>query len=471
MVRSPLALLLLTAASGAARVTVRPGDMFRDSLLLLGSGDTLFFSPGEYTLGDDLPLLQLLPSNDGVVITCDPDEPGVLNGQGYNRPVLALQGPLGSGTVIENLVLTGGNPISGEWFGGGGIFMAQSDCAVMNTVVSGNSALMGGGIFIEGGAPLLDGLTVQDNTALVAGGGVCIQVSSPMFSNSVIRRNSSGDDGGGVFAYLGVLTAANLLISGNHAGDDGGGVMQLRGTLLMSFCTIEGNSCADDGAGILISSADSTALLSSIVTGNQGNGGIQRKRGDEPVFVSHCCAWGNGTADYLHMPDPTGTRGNISMDPMFADSLLRLSHIQAGQQMQSPCVDAGHRPVQGSCVQGRSTRTDSLPDSEEADMGYHFDPLKNPWSPPQPPGVFGVLLSPCPTPGTLTIRVITPDPMTVRLFAFDTAGRLVADLGSLPVSGTAETAWPVPPDLPSGVLFIRCSGPAGTVTGRTVVLR
>jgi len=37
-------LLLIALAVQAGRVTVQPGDAFRDSLLGLGAGDTLFFS-------------------------------------------------------------------------------------------------------------------------------------------------------------------------------------------------------------------------------------------------------------------------------------------------------------------------------------------------------------------------------------------------------------------------------------------
>ncbi len=466
------AAVLFASGATAGRVSVVPGDAFQDSLSTLGAGDTLFFSPGTYSRNDDLPLLHVLPVNDGVVITSDSLDRAVLEGGGRDRPVVVVQGPIGSATVFENLVLTGGNSLSGNWFGGGGLCITNGECIVRNCTISGNTALFGGGIFCEGGAPDLSGLLIENNTALVSGGGVCFYGSDASLSHSIVRLNASEDDGGGVYAYQGDTFATNVVLTGNQSADDGGAFMQLRGRLLLQFCTLHDNSCGDDGGGILVSSCDSLSMESCIVTQNQGKGGVQLKRGDESLFISHCCAWGNEYGNYVNMEDPTGTLGNISEDPLFADSLLRLSQTASGQSVQSPCADAGHVPAEGSIVQWFSTRTDSIPDQGTADMGFHFNPLPYLWNPEPPPMGFMLSVYPCPTTGPLTILIASLDSSLVELSVFDLAGRLVAGLGSVAVSaGETETVWNVPYGTPAGVLFVRCAGPGGAVVARTVVLR
>jgi len=47
--------------------------------------------------------------------------------------------------------------------------------------------------------------------------------------------------------------------------------------------------------------------------------------------------YGNGAYDYSALIDPTGTDGNISVDPRLADPQHGNTHIQP----DSPCVDAG----------------------------------------------------------------------------------------------------------------------------------
>jgi hypothetical protein len=465
------ALLFPVSICFARVVTVQPGDAFRDSLQGLAQGDTLYFSPGVYTMDDDLPLLWIRPGNHGVVVTSDLDDPAVLDGRGMDRPVVFAEGPLGPETVLENLEITGGSLLSGNWFGGGGISMLNAGCTVANCLVRGNTALLGGGVFAEGGEPVLDRMTVRDNNALVSGGGVCFYGSDPQFRNSVVSMNVSEDDGGGVYTYLGTLSGQNLLVAHNRSGDDGGAFMQLRGMLLLEFCTLHGNRAGDDGGGILVSSADSLSLESCLITRNLGKGGVQRKRGDEAVFVSHCCAWENEYGNYVNMDDPTGTLGNISADPLFADSLLRLSQPGAGQPGLSPCVDAGHRGVQGSAVEGLSTRTDSLPDQGTADMGRHFDPEPYMWNPDEPWSPFGMRLFPCPATDALYVRITSEFPVYVDVTVFDLSGRLAADLGSFFVEGIMDVSWPLPPEVPAGILLVRCEGPEGSVSESAVVLR
>jgi hypothetical protein len=71
--------------------------------------------------------------------------------------------------------------------------------------------------------------------------------------------------------------------------------------------------------------------------------------------ITHNNVWNNVTGNYMDIEDPTGTDGNISLDPLFADSLD--FHLREG----SPAADAGN-PI----------FTD--PDGGLSDMGVYGGP-------------------------------------------------------------------------------------------------
>jgi hypothetical protein len=55
--------------------------------------------------------------------------------------------------------------------------------------------------------------------------------------------------------------------------------------------------------------------------------------------LRHNCVYGNNGYDYVAMTNPTGTNGNISADPLFADA--GDYHLRSG----SPAIDAGDDSV------------------------------------------------------------------------------------------------------------------------------
>jgi hypothetical protein len=356
---------------------------------------------------------------------------------------------------VENLILTGGFAGGGGWLGGGGAFLTFADCTVRNCSVQGNEALFGGGIYAEGGSPLLEFLDVSGNSAQVTGGGLGFYASEATVRHSRVSGNSSGDDGGGVYMTLGDLVLENVLVSSNYSGDDGGGVMHLQGgRCFLNFTTIDSNTCLDDGAGVLASRIDSLVVFSSIITSNSGNGGVGVKTTYEAWLVVSSCVWGNGSVNYLNMPDQTGTMGNISEDPLYADPMLRLSQTASGQAFQSPAVDAGSGSAWGSPVAGMSTRTDSVPDEGVADMGFHHGV---PDSSSGPGGSGGLEILACPNPAreSVFLRLSVPGPAVVDLTVWDMYGRRIDSMTSLAVTGSALIPWEPDPGLPSGILLFR----------------
>jgi predicted outer membrane repeat protein len=87
------------------------------------------------------------------------------------------------------------------------------------TRVRGNSALRGGGIFLQGGAAaprlaITEGSSIQDNVARTDGGGVlCAGFASVALQSGSIEFNTAGRDGGGVWLGNRCSLSAGLLPS------------------------------------------------------------------------------------------------------------------------------------------------------------------------------------------------------------------------------------------------------------------
>ena len=460
--------LMVSAAALARTCVVTPAVDFRDSLASLDGGDTLFLSSGTYTAADTLPLLHVEPDQAGLTITTVPEAPAVLDGEGFQRPVVLLEGEAALPTRLELVEITGGSASSGQWFAGGGVFMSEAGAIIFGCTFQGNQAVVGGAIAAEAGSVEIQRCMFQNNSAESTGGAINLYACDGLLLDCRIRNNSCTDDGGGINSYQSDLEIRNLLLAGNQAGDDGGGMMLLQGTHTIEYVTVDANQCVDDGAGMLLSYLDQATLSSCVVTSNTGKYGIAGK-GSPDVDFHSCCVWDNGIGNYIGWEDPTGTQGNISADPLYADTLYHLSQTAAGQPQQSPCVDAGHQAVIGSWIQGYSTRTDSIPDSLVADMGYHHpDSLQvGSGGGPEPPGSLALFPSPCSD--WLCIQAPAPSP-NVSVAVFDAAGRRVWQREGVSTEGWWSGVWTPRDDMAPGLVLVRFRSGDTVLTGKAVLL-
>jgi hypothetical protein len=162
----------------------------------------------------------------------------------------------GTLTVIDSIItgnkITSGNGSDG--YGAGIYNCPSSTLTLINTTISNNSALIGGGI-CNGGA-----LTIMDST----------------FSGNVARQQE-----GGAIANYGTLTITNSTVSGNIArpsllgslagGILNGGLFQSNGTLVINNSTLSGNSASGGtGGGIYNVKGSTVVLQNSIVANNTG---------------------------------------------------------------------------------------------------------------------------------------------------------------------------------------------------------
>ena len=330
---------------------------------------------------------------------------------------------------IDNVTWYNGNQITindsyfagNEAAFGGGLYWHGEDAeiSISDSVISSNTAEHGGGMYWSAGAPVIKGSRIIRNTAKVrhfmpndiiyqqyyygfdfdkpygGGGGLFCWSSDAIIEDCFITDNASAGSGGGV--YFGGDPSQplfkNCLVKGNSAVLDGGGIVSYWfATPTLSNCTIANNSAVDPdeadhgkGGGLSCSYESQTTLTNSILWGNTATNGNQLSIGsdDDPSYldrpaaltVSYCDIQGGRSRDSVYI-EPGRTlnwgSGNIDADPLFAVSYY-LSQTAAGQDADSPCVDAGSSSAVALGLDEYTTRTDSVSDTGVVDIGFHYD--------------------------------------------------------------------------------------------------
>jgi hypothetical protein len=227
-------------------------------------------------------------------------------------------------SVLMGLTITNGNGGGGS----GGISCGNSSPTITNNVIVGNSTIdNGGGIECDGGSAVVTDNIITGNSAGQGGGILIKSCASPIVRRNVIFGNTA-QEGGGIGCYW---SWPNIV--GN---------------------TIWGN-CAAQGGGMWLGEESSPAISNSIIAFNTSGGGIYV--GQDPLppsmpLISYCDVYDNAGGNFVNFTDATGTNGNISADPLFADAAngdYRLKS-RAGRwngsawvtdTVTSPCIDAG----------------------------------------------------------------------------------------------------------------------------------
>ena len=198
-------------------------------------------------------------------------------------------------TVIkENRVPTGR---------GGGIYLYQESMLTMTaSVLQGNEAVDGGGMYIGSATPvaLPDGAfnNVVDNTATRGAGIYCAAASDVTIAGTRFGE-SHADQGSGIFCAAGA-------------------------TPRVRNCLFIGNS-APEGAGIYCSAGSSPTLRNITSVGNVSTLGAAGIHSEEPtVAVRGSIFWLNNedlfgvSATYCCIPNPPAGAGNFGGDPLLA---------------------------------------------------------------------------------------------------------------------------------------------------------
>jgi uncharacterized repeat protein (TIGR01451 family) len=235
----------------------------------------------------------------------------ILDAQSMGR-VLYLDGGIGVEPTISGFSLRNGDATLPGLGNGGGIYN-NSNATLSNLSVYSNTAVNGGGFYNADGMPTLNADAfgtnhIYDNIA-DNGAGLYLADGMPNVWNAIVRGNTASYDGGGFYLAAGQATVLNNTIYQNDAGDRGGGIYIAGGSHDVRNLIVVSNSAANDGGGIRVSGGSPSLAYNDVWNNTSGNyGGIGGDR--------------------------TGSDGNISADPLFADGVFHLSD-------GSPALDAG----------------------------------------------------------------------------------------------------------------------------------
>ncbi len=320
----------------------------------------------------------------------------------------------GDSVVVADGVYTGEGNKNLD-FGGRAITVKSENGPEFTTIDCEND---GRGFYFHDGedsSSLLDGFTITNgytngsSAGGAHGGGISCIDSSPSISNCNLIANAvEGTEigGGGIYIQSGSPIVSNCLLIDNRClgnSGDGGGMLISGASVLIENCLFAGNSCPNHGGGGAVRSVDSSAtFINCTMADNSSPYPPVEFSHDSVITFSNCIIWNNswGIWAQIHTSSSElsfsncdvdgglgairksngGTvidngDGNIDDDALFVSGPLGgyyLSQVAAGQESESPCVDAGSDLASVLGMSIHTTSTDEVFDSGIVDMGYHY---------------------------------------------------------------------------------------------------
>jgi hypothetical protein len=339
---------------------------------------------------------------------------------------------------------TGPNPPQGGaiYVHGSGMAKKLDDVSIDGGTISGHDVDgHGGAIYAEAANLSVSNMLIDDNQAGSSGGAIYITGGSYTGNNNIVSNNaidaSSGGTGGGLY-----VTGASVSITGSdyvaNSADFAAGGMHidnaaspivtqtliaessattLATAMYLTACTnatisqstIANNTGAFAGGNGIYLGSGAAAFSNNIFAFNGGGGtslgdGVACLGGASATFSCNL-AFGNTAANYTGCPDPTGSDGNVALDPLFCDTVAgdyRIGTGSAAAAAQSGCGDMGSEDV--GCD---GTSVENNPSSYRLVLSQNFP---NPFNP------------------STTIQFTLPVAGRARIDIFDLRGRLVRRL-------------------------------------------
>jgi predicted outer membrane repeat protein len=274
--------------------------------------------------------------------------------------------------VLDDVVAEGN--VAGGWsFGGMLKAIVGVDVEATGLEATGNQAALGGAIYALNSPLLLDGAVLADNVALDEGGSIWSWGNVLDLDHVLFTGNEAGTDGGAVWTKNS-LNVQNGIFTDNLAGADGGALYSEGGSPYVARSALVGNVAGGFGGAIrLVGGSDPNlwgVILASNSAGGAGGGlslGASSSSALADLEVHHGDSWGNSPDDWHGFDDPSGTGGNLSVDPQLldvsgADPTTWDLHLSA----TSPLVDMGPVNVDD-------------PDGTRSDMGAFAGPGADDW--------------------------------------------------------------------------------------------
>ena len=463
-----------TIAFRSSHALSGPIDIYKKELHYLGGWDDLYAtrdpvdSPTVITGTTSAPALRV-PNDVGADIVVDGFR--CTGGAGQVFAGIPYAGDFGGGLVVygdavlRNLDVTGNVAGAADALGGGGGVIFEDSAATMESSrIHGNQSVHGWGVYVHGGAPTLIDCEIYDNASVgytlddPLGGGLYVTDADLTMSGCTVSGHHGVHSGGGLYAvdHAGAtgLDLSGSLVHDNTATAIGGGLfLSVSGAVALSGNTVVDNEAAAGGGGI--HAVATTASIANTIVAFNGGAGVEAT-GSSLTFACND-VHGNTGAGYAGVADPTGSDGNVSVDPTFCDPVAGDYTVED----TSPCLPAqsGGCGLIGALGEGCVGGTD-------VDDG-----------PGAPPARFAVEPNfPNPFNPSTTIRFALPEAAVTTLRVYDVTGRLVRTLveGELPAAVQA-VEWRGDDDqgrsLAAGVYFYRIRSGAHLHTGQMALIK
>jgi len=389
-----------------------PFDAIQEGIDAAANGDTVLVADGTYTGDGNVDVsfngkaITVTSTNGPTACTIDGE------GSFENKHIgFMFDNGEGNDSVLQGFTIT---RFRHDWFAAGINCYGSSPTIIGNVLLNNEGFDGGGAMTISGGSsaaessPLVVDNVFTGNLAEYCSGITISGHARPLIFNNLLYGNdaySGTDDTGAIYCYALSFNTCQPLIVG---------------------CSIVDNYSTGIVSGIWVGEYADITVIDSIIHGND-NGQIS--------------GYGSGTVTYSDVEGSFPGTGNIDSDPLFTtgpDGDYYLSQIAAGQAMDSPCLDTGSDlaatvcvtlPDGDTCLGDRTTRTDRVLDTGQADMGFHYPALET----------VGASLTCLPSTGTLPF----PTRMSVELANLYPAGarRVGAQINVKLANGQGFSNW------------------------------
>jgi len=301
---------------------------------------------------------------------------------------------------VANLTLSRGYAENHGCTGGGALLLTadamfnfegdveQNNTVLENVIIENSHALNGGGLALfRVDGPVLNNVTIKDNTATTKGGGIVSYKSTMTIKESIVSNNSSFHRGG-IYAWGdatpewggvgGNLVIEDCIVTGNVVTGNHGGGIAIYGVdeVIIKRTAVVDNHANNGIGGILVEFSDVT-LENITVSGNSSTygGSIGVGEGGN-VNLTNSILWGNtdGTEEvdgevlleldgsltsyYNDIEGGYGGFANIDADPLFTNPDSGDFTLQQG----SPCIDAGTADLDWDGIEDITDYFGSAPD-------------------------------------------------------------------------------------------------------------
>jgi subtilisin family serine protease len=370
-------------------------------------GNTSIFGAGVFAFNSDV-----------TMINCEVADNVLITTNGSNPPQGGGLHVLDSDLTMTDCVVTGHLDATN---GGGllvGAYNTSSSLEMTGGEISGNTMSGdGGGLYFNGGTLDMKGVTLDNNRKTASatfshGGGIYATNASANLDSLIVTDNEAQVGGGVDFTLCSDAVLTNSVMAGN-TGQFWGGAVHLQGNTATTLAnnTLFGNDGSLTGGGGLYVSSGTPAVNNNIVAFNTGATGTNANGMvflSPPLSLSCNDVFGNDGANYSGVPDPTGSNGNISVDPLFCDSAGGNFNLAP----ESPCApdNSGGCGLIGAMMAGCGMspvpeEDGTVPVAFKVDQNF-----PNPFNP------------------STTIRFTLPSSGRTRVAIFDVAGRHVKTL-------------------------------------------